>query len=412
MTDVVVGLTTYDDSAIAGESAHAIRTAFERCPGSIAWHLLVAHEGSDAAATLDRIRAEVATSAEVTAVRVAHTAHDALVVPFHGLPGRARVLHAIFKEARAREASACLVLDARSARRGGVPIERLLDALRAEALQFVAPVYARHPFSGAVVHGIVYPLFRALYGVRLRWPIGTDLGASADFIDRVLGDSIWDSDRGQSGIDLWLCATAVSQGVRVGEALIERMESLERHDLDLSTVIAQIVGGLFDDMATRAAVWQRIRGSTAVTRLGEPVSLPAAPNVDPSALADSFRLGHRELHDVWAEVLPPLATLQWRRLADTPIDAFRVEDPLWARTLYDFAMGHRLRVIARDHLLRSLVPLYLAWLASFVREMRGAPPEEAERRLEQLCLAFEGEKPYLISQWRWPERFKPLKFRR
>jgi hypothetical protein len=69
-------------------------------------------------------------------------------------------------------------------------------------------------------------------------------------------------------------------------------------------------------------------------------------------------------------------------------------------------------VIARDHLLRSLVPLYLAWLASFVREVRGAPPEEAERRLEQLCLAFEGEKPYLISQWRWPERFKPLKFRR
>ena len=111
-------------------------------------------------------------------------------------------------------------------------------------------------------------------------------------------------------------------------------------------------------------------------------------------------------------MLPPLATLQWRRLAGAGLDEFRVEDALWARTLYDFAMGHRLRVIARDHLLRSLAPLYLAWLASFVLELRHATPEAAEARIERLCLAFEAEKPYLISMWRWPERFRPVKIRR
>jgi glucosylglycerate synthase len=108
----------------------------------------------------------------------------------------------------------------------------------------------------------------------------------------------------------------------------------------------------------------------------------------------------------------PLAVLQWRRLATAPIDAFRVDDQLWARTIYDFAMGHRLRVMPRDHLLQSLAPLYLAWLASFVREARSVPAEEAEARIERLAAVFEAEKPYLVSQWRWPERFKPVKQRR
>jgi glucosylglycerate synthase len=75
-------------------------------------------------------------------------------------------------------------------------------------------------------------------------------------------------------------------------------------------------------------------------------------------------------------------------------------------------MGHRLRVIARDHLLRSLTPMYLAWLASFILQLRHSGVAEAEARMERLALAFETEKPYLISQWRWPERFRPVKLRR
>ena len=409
--DVVVGLTTSDHAGDAGQLAKAVRAAFDRQPESIRWHLLVANLVPDATA-VDSVRAELGTSAEVSAVNVGHPAHHSLVMPYHGLPGRARAVHAIFAEARARQAAACLVLDARSATGSPETIARLLEPLRTRAVQFVAPAYPRHPFNGALVHAIVYPLFRALYGARLRWPIGTDYSASADFMDAVLPHPIWDSERGQLGIDLWLCTTAVCGGLRVGEALVERREFFERHELSLSTALAQIVGWLFEDMGTRAAVWQRIRGSTDVVRVGEALRLPPAPKIDPAELVESFRRGHRELQEVWAEVLPPLATLQWRRLASAPFETFRVEDALWARTLYDFAMGHRLRVIARDHLLRSLVPLYLAWLASFVRETRHAPTEEGERRIEQLCLVFETEKPYLISQWRWPERFKPVKFRR
>ena len=74
--------------------------------------------------------------------------------------------------------------------------------------------------------------------------------------------------------------------------------------------------------------------------------------------------------------------------------------------VYDFALGYRLRVLARDHLLQSLVPLYLGWLASFVLQVRDLDAGGVDQRVEDLALAFEAQKPYLISRWRWPERLR------
>jgi hypothetical protein len=75
--------------------------------------------------------------------------------------------------------------------------------------------------------------------------------------------------------------------------------------------------------------------------------------------------------------------------------------------VYDFALGYRLHVMNRSHLLRALTPLYLGWLASFVREMGAASSQDVERRVQQLSLVYEAQKPYLISRWRWPDRFNP-----
>jgi hypothetical protein len=335
---------------------------------------------------------------------------DALEVPYHGLPGRARALHAIMSEARTRQARACLVLDARSAE---TPADWLpaIDRLVSEELDFVAPVYRRHPATAGLLHGFVSPVFRALYGTRLMSPLASEFGCSRRLIGAVLGDPVWDTDSGQRGIDLWLSTAAVTGGFPVGQVHVGARPGDERQDIDVATKVAQIVGALFTDMERRVQVWQRIRASRPVPQMGERRT-PEAPGIDPAPLVESFRLGYGALQEVWAEVLPPVAILQWRRLAGHPLDGFRVDDALWARTIYDFAMGHRLRVIARDHLVRSLTPMYLAWLASFILQVRHTGAEEAEARIERLALAFETEKPYLISQWRWPERFRPVKLRR
>jgi hypothetical protein len=54
-----------------------------------------------------------------------------------------------------------------------------------------------------------------------------------------------------------------------------------------------------------------------------------------------------------------------------------------------------------------MTPLYLGWAAGFVRELSGLTATAVEPRVERLCQSFEAAKPYLISRWRWPDRFNP-----
>jgi len=65
----------------------------------------------------------------------------------------------------------------------------------------------------------------------------------------------------------------------------------------------------------------------------------------------------------------------------------------------DFACAHRRQVVARGHLLKSLTPLYLARVASFVVETRDLVSSEVEEKIEGLCRSFEDGKSYLVTHW-------------
>jgi hypothetical protein len=106
-------------------------------------------------------------------------------------------------------------------------------------------------------------------------------------------------------------------------------------------------------------------------------------------------------------VLPPVTLLELKRLARPSTSRFHLPDELWVRIIYDFALAYRLRTISRAHLLGALTPLYLGWVASYALEVGNAGPAEAEQRLEKLARAYEEGKPYLLSRWRWPDRFNP-----
>jgi hypothetical protein len=86
---------------------------------------------------------------------------------------------------------------------------------------------------------------------------------------------------------------------------------------------------------------------------------------------------------------------------------FQMADELWVRIVYEFALAHRQRAINREHLLRAMTPLYLSWVASYTLQMRDASAGGFHSRLERLAAAYENQKPYLLSRWRWPDRFNP-----
>ena len=134
----------------------------------------------------------------------------------------------------------------------------------------------------------------------------------------------------------------------------------------------------------------------------EMVTAPPVPMEEISELVESFRIGYGNLHELWSLVLPPQTLLGLKHLSRLPAESFAMPDALWVRVVYDFVLAHRLRIINRGHLLGALTPLYLAWVASHILNGSGSgnPPEALAR-------AFEADKPYLVSRWRWPDRFNP-----
>jgi hypothetical protein len=122
-------------------------------------------------------------------------------------------------------------------------------------------------------------------------------------------------------------------------------------------------------------------------------------------MLDAFRLAYTNLREIWSLVLPPNSLLGLKRLSVTDAATFRLPDNLWARIVFDFLLAYRLRTINRGHLLGALIPLYLAWVASHINiTVSGI---NAEHHIEAVAAAFEAEKPYLVSRWRWPDRFNP-----
>jgi hypothetical protein len=399
--DLIVGVATHNHAGTIGGVVRSAREALTRefpaLPGRI-----VVVDGSSTDGTAARAVAAIGTDKE-----------SLIVLPYQGIPGRDRALRKLLETALERNARGVAAIDG-AADVTPAWIAGLTRPLLDGGFDFVAPRYRRHPYDGALIRSIVQPVFQACFGVRIEQPMARDFGCSRRLLEHVLAAGIWPADDDQTQIDLWLTATAVSGGFKVCEAAVGSKRRGSREDAqDLGGTVARVVGALFNELERRATIWHRVRGSMAVpmfgTLPGEPLEAPA---VNPSSLLESYRLGFRELGGVWAEILPPAVILELRKLAAAPPEAFRMDDRLWARMIYDFALGHRLRVIARDHLLRSLTPIYLAWLTSFILGLgaRKATETEVEGRLEHARQAFEDEKPYLISRWRWPERFRPVRF--
>ena len=314
-------------------------------------------------------------------------------------------LRAVLEQTQRLGAAACAVVDS-----GGPDwVGRLVRPVLERGMDLVAPLYLRHKYDGAINTGILYPLMRALYGRRLRNPAGAEFALSMRLATRVLGQNFWDTEAGRRGADLLIFTEAVAGGFNVGQVYLGRKapRPVEAAS-EPSDLLVETLSPLYWQMEKRAPVWQRTRASEPLAAFGEPFQVDVEPTaIDVTRMIESFRIGQCNLEDVWGQLFPPAALVELKRIARMPDRAFRIPDELWAKAIYDAALGYRLHVLPRDHVVRALSPLYLGWRASFMLETGEAGAAEFEARLEKLCLAYELHKPYLISRWRWPDRFNP-----
>jgi hypothetical protein len=315
--------------------------------------------------------------------------------------GYSDTVRGVMQISRQLEARAACVLGTLSNAISADEAVLLLKPVMEQGVDLMVPRHETRPTEGLITRGIFGPLTRAIFGVRLHDPMVVNFACSAALAARLAGRPA----HGSGSAVVWLANDAACGGMGIGEAFVRRPDPSPGH-ADLATVFATLLGSIFEDIERHAACWQRIHTSRPVLSAGGPPAVPeAAPAVDTGRMVEAFRSAFSNLADVWSMLLPPATLLELKKLTRLPAAQFHLPDDLWARIVFDVTLGHRLRVISRDHLLRSFVPLYLAWVASWV--MQAADDAAAMEQQERLCVAFEKQKPYLLSRWRWPDRFSP-----
>ena len=398
--DVLVGIPSYNNAATIGHVVRAVQAGFAKYfPDQRT--LLLNSDGGSSDGTPDVVQnASISDFQTLLAAHPPRAVHR-IVTPYHGIPGKGSAVRTVFAAAREAKARACAIVDADLRSITPEWIDLLVSPVLRQDYDFVAPLYHRHKYDGTITNSIVYPLTRALYGRRVRQPIGGEFGFSGRLAEAYLEQPVWESEVARFGIDIWMTTTAITGSFRVCQAFLgAKIHDAKDPGVDLAAMLTQVVGAVFALMETHAGSWRDVSGSIPVPEFGFEYTVGLEPvRVNVERMVGIFASGVQELAEIWERVLDPETMAQVRALAAVSGDAFRFPVGVWVRAVYDFALAHHRRAINREHLLKSLTPLYLGRTASFVLETAGSDANDVEEAIEAVCLEYERMKPYLIERW-------------
>ncbi len=320
-----------------------------------------------------------------------------------GIKGKGNNFANLFKKVVELDAKAVVVVDADLESITPEWIKHLGEPLFS-GFSYVAPLYIRHKYDGTITNGIAYPMSRALYGRRVRQPIGGDFGFSGDLGKTYMNGKGWSEAIAYFGIDIWMTTLAINQKVQVcqsfmGRPKIHRVKDPGSH---LGPMFREVVGTIFSMMKNFESFWTKVKYSrpTAIYGfgLGE-TEMPPEVTVNTENLMNKFQEGFKENSDIWEQTLTEDVYKKLLEIKSMKENEFAFPTDLWARVLFDMAISYRDAVMDRDIMMDALIPLYFGRTLSFVKRTKRMSIKQAEEAIEKDCQTFEMTKPYLLRRW-------------
>jgi hypothetical protein len=266
---------------------------------------------------------------------------------------------------------------------------------------FVAPVYLRHKYDGTITNNIVYSLTRALYGKRIRQPIGGDFALSQGVAKFYIKQDVWETDVARYGIDIWMTTTAITQGFRICQSnLGVKIHDAKDPGQHLGPMFRQVLWTLFALMENFESIWKSVSGSETVPTFGHKNSIEPEPvSVDNESLVQKFRTGYEQFSSLYKEILCPECFDQIEKTFSQSSREIYLPTEIWIQILYDLAATFHRWSKNRYKLIELVTPLYYARVASFVRQTWDLTSAEAEKVVEEQAQLFEDHKDYLLRVW-------------
>jgi hypothetical protein len=216
-----------------------------------------------------------------------------------------------------------------------------------------------------------------------------------------LTKEVWESDVARFGIDIWMTTLALAEGYKVCQSYLgAKIHDAKDPGSDLGPMFTQVLSSVYRLMEEYPQLWKSVKESQSVPTFGFHYEVGLEPiYVNIERMIGNFRLGVKDLMEIWRKILPSDTAQGLESINRSSNEAFSFREDLWVRIVYDFAVAYHKGLVHREHLLKSMIPLYLGRVASFVKENIDSSVSEVEEKVESLCKVFEEMKPYLIGRW-------------
>lgn len=396
--DIVAGIPCYNNQDTIGHVVSMVSEGLHRYYPNKRSVIIV----SDGGSTDD--------SRELARETVSPPWQERLVTIYRGLPGKGSALRTIFEAADLLDAGACMVVDSDLRSITDEWVKHLLAPVIEYDYDFVSPIYTRYKYDGTITNNIVYNLTRALYGRRIRQPIGGDFAFSGRMARFYKNQDVWDTDIARFGIDIWMTTSALAGGYGVCQSRL----GVKVHDAkdpasSLGPMFRQVIFTLFTLMEQNEMFWKTVQGSEPTEMFGASNGQdPEAIQVNHTALCRAYREGLDKFGVIWEKIFTAHTFETIKRAAARPDSEFRIEISDWVEILYELAATFHHWPANRFKLLELATPLYNGRVASFINETREMSSREAEEIVERQAEAFERGKPLLLQRWNQVDVSKKL----
>jgi glucosylglycerate synthase len=398
--DILVGLPTYNNAKTIGSVLRTIQSGIlQAFPRERA--VIINVDGGSRDGTPDLATGisidDVRPASNLYALRTLHS----ISTKYASSPVSGVAFRTILAAAELLRAKACVVMSPESATIESDWVLKLLRPTYRDGFDLVTPTYRRHKFEGLLMTNLLYPMIRALYGVRIREPYAPEFGFSSRLGSHFLNQNGWSDGTSGAGVELRFTLAAITGGSRICQSFLGERELVERRAADLVPALRQTVGPLFSSLESDFPIWSTVTSSRPVPTTGSDQEILLDPmRVNRKRLREMFSTGVAELESVFQSILSPITLAELRQIARLGEEEFHYSAELWVRTVYEFAASFQKSVISRDHIIQALAPLFRGRVFTFLMENRNASANDVEKNIEGLCLEFERLKPYLLQMWK------------
>jgi len=329
---------------------------------------------------------------------------ECISTKYSGTKGKGSAIREILEGARVLDAKVCVICEADTLSVTPEWIYNLVNPVLKSGYGFVAPYYIRNEHDATINNTLAYPLTRALYGLKIRQPIGGDFSFSNGVLQVFTREKYWKeySHINKYGVDIWMTTTALNEGFRVCQSVLGTKLHEKNPHREIESIFMQVAGTTFDLMRNYEYRWRDVVGSIQGFIMGDFKFVEAERfKANYNELMQKFYDGQDAYKNIWKTIFEDNTHREFRNtLSLSSPESVTLSVELWTKIVYEFACAYNFVNLGdRETVLKSMLPFYYLRTATFMKEAELFSDEIADAIIEGNAGVFERVKWYLLDRW-------------